>query len=279
MRFKPGNSRPSARRRGGFTLMEVVLSVAILSIVTLAFVKLQASLGQLVTKQTGSAQSGEQVREALQKVELAMLHANQITVASGTFVQFTADIDQNPSYNPNGDGTNPNNTQSVVNYLNPDRDGDAAVISPATSTWQTGYNLKDDDEDGDGNIDVQERIYLSHSVLYMDKSINGAAWGGRYLQTLKLDVSTFTLTYYGSYANMALGLTTNIDYKGNNIIDWTDMDKAGNNNGKLDGSTELNYITQIHIYIGANYMATGTSQYVIESDVYPPLLPIKPYAQ
>ena len=125
----------------------------------------------------------------------------------------------------------------------------------------------------------QERVYVANSILYTDMSINGAAWGGKYLQALKLDVSTFTLTYYGSYANIALGLTNNIDYKGNNVIDWVDMDKAGNNNGKLDGTTELAYITQIHVYIGANYLKTGSSQFVLESDVYPPLLPIKPYAQ
>jgi prepilin-type N-terminal cleavage/methylation domain-containing protein len=283
MRSRPGNSRRSALDGRGFTLMEVVVSVAILSIVGLAFAKLQGTLGRLVVAQSGASQAGEQTREALQIVEMAMLHANQITVASSTFVQFTADIDQSPSYNANAFGTHSGVTTSVANYLNPDRDLDATAIVAASSTWQTGYNLKDDDEDEDGNIDVQERVYFKTGTptgtLYLDKSINGSAWGGSHLQQLKINVSSFSLTYFGSYANMALGLTSNIDKKGNNVIDWYDMDQAGNKNGVLDGSTELAYITQVHIYIGSSYMASGPSQYVLESDVYPPLLPIKGYAQ
>ena len=54
-----------------------------------------------------------------------------------------------------------------------------------------------------------------------------------------------------------------------------DTRSGGNGNGVLDTQTERSYITQIHIVLGSTYMTTGSSEYTLESDVYPPLLPLK----
>jgi len=247
-----------------------MLALAILTTISAGLALLVKSMTKAITKETTSMQAGEQVRQALEKAELALVHANQITVASSTFVEWIADIDQSPNYDPNAFGTNAAKPQTVRNYLNPDRDGDASTIGSAANSWQYGYNLKDDDEDGDGNIDVKERLYLSSSSLYLDMSVNGSTWGAHYLKQLYVNVSTFTLTYYGSYANIEVGLGKNIDSKGNYVIDWSDMSSQ---------SSPLSYITQIHIRLGSSYMTGGGSEYTIESDVYPPMLTIKPYSQ
>ena len=280
---KPRQSRLRASR--GFSLLEMVAAATIMGAIAASVATLHQYMIKVVMKENTSAQAGEQARQALEKAEIALVHANQIVTASSTFVQFIADIDQSPNYNPNAFGTNAGKPQSIANYLNADRDGDASSIMPASAAWQVGYNLKDDDEDGDGHIDVEERLYLSSSTLWLDMSVNGSAWGTNHLKQLYVNVSTFTLTYYGSYANIEVGLGKNIDYRGNNIIDAYDMDHAPPtarstyNDGVLDDPVELAYITQIHIVLGSSYMSSAGTEYLIESDVYPPLMAIKPYAQ
>jgi prepilin-type N-terminal cleavage/methylation domain-containing protein len=285
--MRPGHSahKFSPPRSRGLTLIETMVSVAILGIIMLAAVGLMQQMNHVIVKESTATQAGEQVRQALQESELALLHANQITIASSTFIEFICDIDQTPNYNPYAYGTNSSNPQTIQNYLNADRDGDASSIVSAANSWTVGYNLKDDDEDGDGNIDCKRRLYLSKGTLWLDMSVNAGAWGGQYLKKLYVNVSTFTLTYYGSYANIETGLGKNIDFQGNNIINLYDMDHAPPTSrstyadGVLDDPIELAYITQIHIVLGSNYMSTGNTQYKVESDVYPPLLAVKPYAQ
>jgi prepilin-type N-terminal cleavage/methylation domain-containing protein len=260
------------KRSPGVTLVELMIGLAIMAAAVAGFSTL---LRSIITATTGAQTKGEaqeETRQALSRIEGALIHANEIQVASATYVQFIADIDQSPDYDPNADW----DADGLPNYRDGDRDGDAGQLLPAASQWRAGYNLKDDDEDGDGQIDVRQRIYLSAGSVWLQTSRNGAAWGpGRRLMA---GVSTFTLTYWGNKAN---NLGRSIDLNGDGIISAAEMDLAGppggmgNQNGALDTKNERRYITTIRLTLGSDKNKDGKTDYVVETDVYPPLLPLK----
>lgn len=266
----------SLSSRRGVTLTELMVGMAIMAIVTVAF----ASILRFMVKNTMTARNAgegqEAVRQGLMKTERWLVHANEVRIASPTLVEFVLDLDQSPVYDPNGDIDG----DLVSNYRDGDRDNDVSLLDSATAQWRHGYNLKDDDEDGDGKIDVRRRIYFDAASrkLYSDMSLDEGAWGGQYRQTIMTDVSSFTLTYFGNKAN-ALG--RNIDANADGIISSNEMDSVtapngmGDNNGKLDTANEKRYITMIRIYLASDRNRDGKTDYGVETDVYPPLLPLK----
>jgi hypothetical protein len=251
-----------------------MVGMAIMGVACAAFAGLLKYVNKttMVVQVQGEAQ--EEARLALSKIEGALIHANEVRVASATFTEFVVDLDRNPDYDPNGDVDG----DGTPNFRDADRDGDAALLTAATAQWRVGFNLKDDDEDGDSQIDVVQRIYFSGGGLWFDMSLNGASWDGPYKKIIAADVSTFTLTYWGNKAN-ALG--KNIDLNGDGIISSSEMDAAiptagmGNSNGALDIANERRYITTIRINMGIDRNKNAQPEYAVETDVYPPLLPLK----
>ena len=256
------------RGRRGFTLTEAVLATAVTAILVVAFSGFLASVMRTATTEVNQTQAQEQARLGLMRLEENLVHANEIQIASATFVQYIVDLDQSPDYDPNGDL----NGDGVPNYRDPDRDGDASLLLPATAQWQAGFDLKDDDEDGDGKIDVREQLYFKNGALWFDKSVDEAPWGGRYLKKIAAHVSTFTFTYYGNKANP---LGASIDGDNDGVISATEIDAAGNASGVLDTAAEMRYLTSARISLGVDWNGDGKSEFRTETDVYPPLLPLK----
>ncbi|MBI5245253.1 MAG: prepilin-type N-terminal cleavage/methylation domain-containing protein [Elusimicrobia bacterium] len=259
----------------GWTLTELLVGMAIMAVACAAFASLLKYVMRATTGVRAQGEAQEEARQALMKVEEALAHANEIRVASNTFVEFVVDLDQSPNYNPDGDMDG----DGIPDYRDADRDSDASLLMPATAQWRAGFNLQDDDEDGDGKIDVMRRLWWDkpERKLYLDMSLDEEAWGGR-RQLAAQNVSTFTLTYFGSKAN-ALGRL--IDLNGDGDVAFDEMDRAvpttgmGNNNGALDLANERRYITYVRIYLGMDKNRDGKNEYVVETDVYPPLLPLK----
>lgn len=264
------------RPRPGFTLVELVVGMAIMAILTVAFAGFLRSVNRAAVSAQASAEGQEDVRQGLDKLESAMLCANEITVASATLVEFICDIDETPGYDRKALTVN-----GLPRYLDADRDGDAYAVVPSSAQWQVGFDLKDDDEDGDGKVDLRKRVFLSSGAIWLDLSVDEQPWGGAHLVELMPHVSTFTLAYFGSKANL---LGRSIDLDGDGVITAAEMDAAlaprgqGNADGALDTPGELSYVTQIHILLGWSPSGGGASAYESESDVYPPLLPLKPDA-
>lgn len=257
--------------RRGVTLAEMLVAMAILGIVCIAFAGFLKYVTRTAVMENNLAQGQESVRQGLELAEAALVHANEITIASSTLVEFIADIDQSPFWNRNALDCN-----GVPAWRSSDIDCDAATLAAPADAWKSGFNLTDDDDDGDGNIDLKERIYLQNGTLYKDMSLNGAAWGGSVVKLLA-NVSTFTFTYYGNKANQ---LGAAIDTDGDGTITQTEMDCAagggGNCNGSLDLQVERNYITTIRLSVGVDVNKDGQQKYQVDTDVYPPLLPLKP---
>ncbi|MBI4679555.1 MAG: prepilin-type N-terminal cleavage/methylation domain-containing protein [Elusimicrobia bacterium] len=274
------------KRQAGVTLTELMLGVAIMGIMVAGFASLLKYVIITTTKAQTTGEAQENTRQGLMRIEEALAHASQVTVTSSTFVEFVADLDQSPSYDPNGDLDG----DGIPNYRDGDRDDDANQLVPAANQWRTGFNLKDDDEDSDGQTDVRQRLYLSNRAIYLDASLNGGAWGGSRLKTLMTNVSTFTLTYWGNKAN-TLGRNLDRGYDGlagtadtgenDGVISSREMDMVappagmGDRNGLLDTANERRYVTTIRVYLGADRNRDGTTDYAVETDVYPPLLPLK----
>lgn len=269
----------------GFSLQEVVLGMAIMAVLCAGF----ASMLKYVMKSTVSVQSQawsqEETRQALAKIERALVHAGEVRVASSTFVEFVVDMDQRRSYDPgadlDGDG--------IPNERDGDRDGDASQLAAAANQWRIGFNLCDDDEDGDAALDEARRIYLEGSTLWLESSTNGAAWGIS-KEKLAVNISTFMLTYFGNKAN-DLGKSIDLGDDGvsgtgdggenDGIVTAREMDWVpaaagmGNRSGGLDLKNERRYITSLRLKVGLDKFRDAKTDYTVETDVYPPLLPLK----
>lgn len=272
--------------RRGVTLVELMVGMAMMAVVVTAF----AGLLRLTARSANAVQTKtaaqEQLRQALQRAELALLHANEVRVASSTFVEFVCDLDQSPDYRPDGDSDG----DGVPDRRDGDRDDDAMLLLPSTAQWRAGFNLEDDDEDGDAQTDVVRRLYYSAGALWLDTSVNGSAWGGNRLTRLGVDVSTLTITYWGDKSN-SLGQNLDRGADGNagtgdsgendGIISQAEMDMVpaaagmGNRNGALDLANERRYITSVRVYIGVDRSKEAGTDYVVETDVYPPLMALK----
>jgi len=258
--------------RRGTSLTELMLAVAVLGVISIGVSGLLKYTGIAVSRAQNTVQSQEETRQAFARLEDALVHANEVRVASATYVEFVVDIEHAPAYDRNADADG----DGVPNFRDGDRDSDVQAMLPAATAWQGGYNLKDDDEDGDGQADMLGRVYLAGRALRYETRINGGAWGGG--RDLLTEVSTFTFTYWGNRANV---LGQQIDLSGDGVVSAAEMDAAlppaglGDANGLLDTPNERRYITSIRLALAVDRNEDGKNDYALETDVYPPLLPLK----
>jgi len=271
------------RGERGTTLTELMLAVAVLSVIAIGLSGLLKYTSIAVSRAQTTGQAQEETRRALMLVEGALIHANEVRVASATYVEFVVDIERSAAFDRDADADG----DGVPNFRDGDRDGDVQLLLPASTQWQAGYNLKDDDEDGDGKIDLEGRLYLSGRELLYETRVNGGAWNGG--RALLNEVSTFTLTYWGNRAN-PLGQQLDLGANGTAVMDAgqndgvisaVEMDAVlppagmGNRNGALDLVNERRYITSIRLALAVDRNKDGKDDYALETDVYPPLLPLK----
>lgn len=269
----------------GVTLPELMIGMALLSVMVVGFSGILRFSVQTTLKSRTQGEAQEDVRQALMRIEEALAHANEVRLASATLVEFVCDADQGPFYNEDADP----DADGIPNFRDADRDGDAQLLLPAATQWQAGFNLKDDDEDGDGQVDVVRRIYLSGTEVRMDTSLNGSPWGARVVRLLAR-ASTLSFGYFGNRANIlgrqidlgGDGLAGTVDAGENDgIISSAEMDAVvapagmGNRNGLVDTVNERRYLTSIRVTLGSDRDRDGRTDYVVETDVYPPLLPLK----
>lgn len=259
--------------RRGVTLVEMMIAAAILGVVAIAFSTFLRHVSRAAVRGSAAAAGQEETRQGLARVERELVHAGRLVSASPTLVEFVVDRDQRPDW----DGSADADGDGLPAWRDTDVDGDAQAIQPSSAAWRSGYNLTDEDDDNDGFVDMRMRVYLASGTLWLDSSVNEAAFGGR--TALLADVSTFTFSFWGSKAN---SLGANIDQNNDGNISSAEMDAvaapagAGNSNGSLDLQAERNYITTVRMDVGVDSNRDGSTEYRIETDVYPPLLVLRP---
>ncbi len=107
-----------------------------------------------------------------------------------------------------------------------------------------------------------------------------------YQQSSAGQTAALTLTIFKAYPNDAIALRADAAATGDSgendgIISAAEMDMVaapsglGNRNGLLDTVNERRYVTSIRVYLAVDKNRDGKTEYSVETDVYPPLLPLK----
>jgi len=270
----------------GFTLPEVLMALAILVLMGVGAHRTLLILSKGMIKTNLAVRSTMEGQKIMFALEREITHANEVTVAEKNQIQFTCDWDRTRDYDPWGDFDG----DGLVNQQDADVDNDAGG---GVTGWNVGYNLKDDDDDGDNKIDYQIRYTLDGNILYRDYSRNEEAWG-QHLKKIGEGIKDLQFSYFGSVANN-LGQFLDLGEDGDpgtfdsgeadGIISEIEIDKVGpanngdgNGNGELDTYVERRYITSVRVFLDLDVNADGISDFDLDGEIYPPLLSLKPMA-
>ena len=271
--------------RKGVTLAELIIYVAVLSIAVAMFAKfmmgfVKSSKGAEM-KMLGSAE----LRMSLMKMERDLYEANEFTGVSAASVTFVCDMLKNRDWNPDADFDG----DGVPNIKDTDADNDAQnkFSLPRDQQWQAGYNLEDDDDDNDGQLDVRVQAYYSSGTVSRGLSVNGGPWQ---VSELAVDVSSFSFTFYGSKRE---DLGRNIDLGDDGVagtgdagegdgvisareIDWVQPPVGhGDRSGSVYTADERKYIASVEVYLESDTNHDGTNDAQLGTEIMPPLLPLK----
>jgi prepilin-type N-terminal cleavage/methylation domain-containing protein len=248
------------KKTTGMTLTELMITLAILAIITMSISSLVVKVTEGIFKNMNRNQAMDDIRTSYSKyIESDLLEANQFLKATPVFIEFITDSSCCPGYNRS-------------NLTKPDIDYDAFMAFSAApdQRWKYGYNMEDDDDDNDGKVDYRIKIYFNSSTrqLFKETSINEGTWQKKVIAS-NIVYSSFTC--YASRNNLALADTNN-DGKVTDI----EIDKAkGNKNGILDIFNETRYIISIYIEIAIDRNNDKKIDYTLRTEISPPMLGVK----
>jgi len=269
----------------GLSLVELILYIAIIGIIltpTMAFLTRMFTGTKTIQNES---ESYNELRMVTSEIEADIYEANQLLFSSSTQIGFILDIVKNPAYDLYSDF----DVDGIINIKDTDMDNDAQLILPVADQWKAGYNLKDDDDNNDGQKDVQEMIYLSGKDLIKDVNYDGQGWG-KNITVLSQKVLMFTLTYFGSKKEdlgrkIDLGndgvAGTNDSGENDGVISEREIDWVlppaghGNRSGKIDTLDERRYIVAIHIKLGLDKNKDSRTDSFFETEISPPFLLLK----
>lgn len=272
-------------RRPGFTLTETMVYVAVLGIAVAMFARFMTGFMKTAKGSENAMRGSAELRLALSKMEADLYEANEFTGISASSVTFVCDILKNPVRNPDADADG----DGTPNIKDTDADGDARLkfSLPRDQQWRAGYNLEDDDEDGDLRRDVRIQIYWTSGKVWRGISVNEGPWQ---VSELASRVSSFTFTVFGSKRedlgrNIDLGTDglpgTGDAGEGDGVIsqreiDWT-LPPAGHGNrsGGLNTPDEFKYAASIAVYMEADSNGDGQPDAKLGTEILPPLLQLK----
>ena len=258
-----------------------MIAVGISGLLALGIVSLTRTAAKVVTETDRRVTSDVELRTAMNRIEGILLNANFLELGTSTEVIIIADLATSPQYSSgdtdlDGDG--------VVNRMDPDVDGDSALIQPPTAQWKVGYNLKDDDDDSDNRVDMRWKIYLTtaagagNNTLYLDYSQNEEAWG-RHTETLLSHVaSTWTFAFFGSENDLLSPGTTGYDLNGDSQITMAEIDavaNGGNANGRIDTAVEQRAVATIEVSLSKDRNQDGVAYSYLNTEIIPPPLYLK----
>jgi len=220
------------------------------------------------------------------EVETDIYQMNELLEISSTSIKFISDIARNPNYAPEADYDG----NGIINKYDADIDGDAPTrfFLPQDQQWKVGYNLEDDDDDNDGNIDVIIKIYWDKNTKNVNREIylNETLFENRVVgkvTRLEFSYSGSKREDLGKYIDVGNDGVAGTGDAGENDgkislreIDWTQSPLGhGNRSGKVDTSQELKYITTIGILLEFDKNGDGIVDAKLETELMPPMLPLK----
>ncbi|MCD6423851.1 MAG: hypothetical protein J7L42_07035 [Elusimicrobia bacterium] len=272
--------------RKAWTLVEMTVASAVLLIVFLVIVKFFTLSTKNVVDEQIKTDAFEELRQVFfNDIEPDLMEANEILDASQNRIIFIVDSNRMPQYDPQGDIDG----DGIVNLMDPDDDNDSNLILPPTAQYQAGYDLKDDDEDGDKKIDMEVTFYLTGNTLFRDVSYNEEGFGN-HIKKLLDNVTFLNFVYWGSKKedlgkNIDLGndgiAGTDDEGEDDGLISETEIDMVapptghGNQNGSIDTEEERMYIASIYLEIGYDKNGDGVEDARLKTELSPPLLVLK----
>lgn len=262
------SSREDRSFGSGFTLTEMVLVVAILSIVLAWFSGGLLRGLKSVVKLNSQSESVSEIQQAMILIESDMEEMTRVDFCGPQRIVFQLDSNRLPGYNPNGD----RDGDGVPNQFDIDDDGDMTDPSggPVLGTNFNGNDLWDQDDDNDGQIDVQCTYYLENGALVRDFNFNGAGWGLN-RQVILRSVIGNIFSYFGSLNHIP---GPKVDANGDGIITTAEIDAPpnGNGNGVLDQQGEFDFVDSIDVLLTQDRNGDGTPEFQLHTRIRPPLL-------
>lgn len=243
--LSPSNARrflrPLVRPLGvrGITVANMMVVVLVLGILSVPMAKFLTSNLQTLTKENIKVTSQDSVREAMDRIERDLFSLNQVyatgSVSGRSTIRFGMDWNQSPFY--------------TGNPADPDDDADIGQVwsTAPNARWSVGSDMKDEDDDNDGNHDVICRYQVDGNlqlireclfnasggvpnpafpavVIPRSGSISTVVGGGRHVaERLAANVSTFTLTYFGAKREMTVA-ANDIDVGTDGVLGAADAD-------------------------------------------------------
>ncbi len=265
---------------GGFTLVEVLIAAGLSAILGLVMWRMLRTAAAATYQTDVRIRSDAELRGAMDRIETLLLNANAFTVATSTEVRFISDLNTAPDYAASldfdGDG--------FPNSDDPDMDNDATLIQPPTAQWKIGYNLKDDDDDADNQIDMVWKIGLStragqpNKSVTVDYSKNGEPWGGHEQVLIPNVISTGVFNFYGSENEFLSPGATTYDTNNDGLVSVQEIDapaNGGNGTGRIDNAAELKAIVTAALSIDVDANRDGKPDASMSTEIMPPMLYLK----
>ena len=276
----------SIKEIAGITITEMLVTTAVFALIVAASGHFFSTTSKNVYKQQKKTEALEKLRQVFSVyMEPDLTEANEIVEAGSHSIIFIVDSNRMPSYDPDADPDG----DGIVNLKDPDDDNDASLILPPTAQFRAGYDLKDDDETGDGLIDMRVKYYLSGAAVYKDVSYNEQAWGGNVKKLLD-GITYFNIVYWGAKKedlgkNIDLGndgeAGTSDEGEGDGLIsareiDWVEPPIGhGDRSGAIDTENEFRYVASVYMEMAYDKNGDGVEDARLSTELSPPLLILK----
>lgn len=246
----------------GLTLAELVVTAFVIGLMAVVVSVFITQTVRSLTRGSARQQGQDLVRHGMVLLERDFNDMIEVRQAELTTLEFYMDSRRAPWYNPDGD----TDGDGVANRLDPDDDGDAleagwfdgdgrGVMSfanaPTAIPWRAGFDLDDDDENGDGKRDVicRYRFLSSSQAIVADFRYDEGAWTGE--KVILTRVTNFAFDYRGSLDTLQGVPVGAADTNSDRLLNWDEMEDLDGTPGPggtiLNNFNERRYITIVAV--------------------------------
>lgn len=277
-------------RWGGLTLAELVVTSFVIGIMAVVVSHFVTQTARSLTRGSARQQGQDLVRYAMVLLERDFNDMTEVRQGDLTTLEFYMDSRRAPWYNPAAD----TDGDGLTNRQDPDDDGDALEAgwidgdgrgiltfanAPAAVPWRVGFDLDDDDENGDTKRDVicRYRYLASSQAVVVDFRYDEGAW--RDEKVILTHVTSFVFDYRGTLDGLQGVPVGSADTNNDRLLDWNEMEDldgtAGPGGTILNNFNERRYITIVSVNLTVRANPKLNVLTPIRTEMSPPLLMTK----
>ncbi|TXH21181.1 MAG: hypothetical protein E6Q99_10180 [Elusimicrobia bacterium] len=285
----PRSHRARAGARG-LTLAELVVTSFVIGLMAVVVSLFVTQTVRSLTRGSARQKGQDLVRYAMVVLERDFNDMTEVRQGDLTTLEFYMDSRRAPWYDPFAD----TDADGLVNYMDPDDDGDAleagwfdgdgrGILSfanaPAAVPWRSGFDLDDDDENGDGNRDVicRYRYLASSQTIVADFRYDEGGWTDE--KTILTRVTNFAFDYRGSIDGLQGVPVGSADTNNDRLLSWDEMEDldgtAGPGGTILNNFNERRYVSIVSVNFQVRVNPKIDVFTPIRTEMSPPLLSVK----